>query len=164
MTVRRIVGLANGIGGVFIVLMMLHIVIDVLATWLFNYPILGTLEVVANYYMVAVIFFPLAFVQLNKNHISADFLASAFGIRGRRWMDAIICLVIAAYCGLFAWRTAVVALESTEKHEFVDATGYLITIWPARWVLPLGFAAMAIVALVQSFSSNDDKPNPPADE
>jgi TRAP-type C4-dicarboxylate transport system permease small subunit len=163
MMVRRMIRIANGIGGFFIVLMMLHIVVDVFSMWLFNHPILGTLEIVSNYYMVAVIFFPLAFVQLNKKHISAELLSSLFGRTGQRILDVILYIVTSAYCGLFAWQSAVVALESTRKHEFVDATGYLITIWPSRWVLPLGFAAMAIVALVQAFSSHDDAPSPSTD-
>ncbi len=163
MMVRRMVKIANGIGGFFIVLMMLHIVVEVFSMWLFNHPILGTLEIVSNYYMVAVIFFPLAFVQLNKKHISADLLSSLFGPTGQRILDVIIYFATAAYCGLFAWQSAIVALESTRKHEFVDATGYLITIWPSRWVLPLGFAAMAIVALVQAFIPNGDKLNPSTD-
>ena len=163
MMVRRMIKIANGIGGFFIFLMMLHIVVDVFSMWLFNHPMLGTLEIVSNYYMVAVIFFPLAFVQLNKRHISAELLSSLLGPTGKRIQDVVIYLMTAAYCGLFAWQSTIVALESTRKHEFVDATGYLITIWPSRWVLPLGFAAMAIVALVQAFSPSDEAPNPSAD-
>ena len=62
----------SAIAGVFVVVMMLHIVADVLAKWLFNYPIVGTLEIVANYYMVALIFLPLAYVQRAGGHIIVE--------------------------------------------------------------------------------------------
>ncbi len=44
------------------IVMMFHIVADVFAKYAFNSPIEGTIETVAGYYMVAVVFFPFAYV------------------------------------------------------------------------------------------------------
>ena len=59
-------------GGVLVMAMMLHIVADVLSKWLFNFPLDGTLEIVSHYYMVGLIFLPLAFVQQKGSHIVAE--------------------------------------------------------------------------------------------
>ena len=63
---------ATAIAGVFMVAMMLNIVADVLSKWLLNFPIDGTLEFVANYYMVGLIFLPLAYVQRAGGHIVVE--------------------------------------------------------------------------------------------
>ena len=47
------------IGGAALILMMLHIAADVVARYIFNAPLHGTVEIVSAYYMVAVVFLPL---------------------------------------------------------------------------------------------------------
>src|SRR3546814_20205192 len=49
--------------------MVLHIVADVMARYLFNQPLAGTIEVVSNWYMVGVAFLPLAYVQWHREHL-----------------------------------------------------------------------------------------------
>ncbi len=72
----RVVDIASwilmAIGGVVIILLMLHITADVAGKYFFNTPIIGTLEIVSRYYMVAVVFLPLAFVQIRRQHLTVE--------------------------------------------------------------------------------------------
>ena len=54
------------LGAVAILLMTFHVTADVLFKVGFHYPIVGTLEVVTYFYMVACIFLPLADVQVGR--------------------------------------------------------------------------------------------------
>jgi hypothetical protein len=51
------------IGAAIITLMALHVIADVSCRYLLNQPLPGTIEIVSLYYMVAVIYLPLAYVQ-----------------------------------------------------------------------------------------------------
>lgn len=137
------------LAGVLLIVMMLHIVTDVLSKWLFNFPIVGTLEIVANYYMVGLIFLPLAFVQRAGGHIIVEIFTQRLAKRVILYFDIAIGLFIFAYMFLFTWRTAVEAIRKTAELEYLQATSIFITIWPTRWVLPIGFGIMGLVALRQ---------------
>ena len=49
--------------------MAVHVIADVSARYLFNQPLPGTIEIVSLYYMVAVIYLPVAYVQSRRQHI-----------------------------------------------------------------------------------------------
>ena len=70
------------VGGVAIILLMLHVVADVMGRELFRFPLEGTLEIVSFYYMVAVTFFPLAYVCHNEGHISVELFTKNLPRRG----------------------------------------------------------------------------------
>src|SRR5262245_27457380 len=67
-------------------LMMIQISADVVFKFLFGRPITATIEIVSTYYMVALVFLPLAFVDRTSGHISADLLTRAMG----PWMRAFV--------------------------------------------------------------------------
>ena len=58
--------LLTKLAGIIIMVMMIHISADVAAKYLLNDPIDGTLEIVAAYYMVVIVFFPLAYVTITR--------------------------------------------------------------------------------------------------
>ncbi len=80
----------SGVAALSLLLMMMQTVVDIVLRSAFNRPIEGNLEVVSLYHMVAVVFLPLALVELKHEHISVDmFLAvlpqriSQLVLRGR---------------------------------------------------------------------------------
>jgi TRAP-type C4-dicarboxylate transport system permease small subunit len=150
---ERIARFLGGAGILVALLMALHIVIDVAARFLFNAPLAGTLEIVANYYMVGLIFAPLALVQRKRAHIAADFLAGVFGRRLRTGLDVVIAVAMTAFCGAVIWRTGIEALRSIDTLEAVQTSGYFVYVFPARWFIPVGLTAMGCCALAQGIGS-----------
>ena len=139
-----------GAGIVVAILMAIHVVADVVAKFLFNFPLAGTLEIVAHYYMVGLIFFPLAYVQRRDGHIAADLLTRFIPPLLRDWISCVSCLAMAGFCGLLVWRSAIDALRSFEIAEAVQTSGYFVYIFPARWFVPVGLAVMGCFALLQA--------------
>lgn len=140
-------------GMVVVVLMALHIFADVTARFLFTYPLAGTLEIVAHYYMVGLVFAPLAYVERRRGHIAADIATRFLGARARHAIAAIAGLAMALFVGFLAWQGTLAALRSTAALEYVQTSGYFVYIFAARWFVPVGLAVMGLYALVHALGS-----------
>jgi TRAP-type C4-dicarboxylate transport system permease small subunit len=136
-----------------LVLMTVHVVLDASGRYLFSFPLDGTMEIVAHYYMVGLIYLPLAYVQRNKSHIVAEIFTQNLGQRPRLFLDAAIGILMVAYVALFTWRTGMEAYEKSLALEHLEAMEFFVYIWPGRWFLPIGFAVMGIYALLQTIQS-----------
>ncbi|MBM3487255.1 MAG: TRAP transporter small permease [Alphaproteobacteria bacterium] len=139
-----------GLGFLLMLAMALHVVADVAAKYLFALPVFGTGEIVSYYYMVGLIFLPLAFVQRKKAHIMAELLTKGWGTRPTAWLDLGYNTLMALFVALLVWRSAAEAIRATGVGEHVQGSGYFIYVWPARWMLPAGLGVMALYALLQA--------------
>lgn len=142
--VQRPVNLVTTIAGVIMLLMMLHIVADVAGRMIFNHPLDGTTEIVSGYYMVAVIFFPLAYVAHNDGHIMVELFTRKLAERRLAGLDAVIGAVCLGFVVWFSWESIVTAWISTGRNEQWETSKGLVTIWPSRWFIPLGVVLMGI--------------------
>ena len=148
-------------GGVALVLMMLHIVADVATKYLFNDPIDGTTEIVAAYYMVAVVFLPLAYVTFAEGHLIVELFTARMSGRPLAALVGCAGLVTLAYLLFFIYHTAVEAVRRTREGEAWETSVDLVAVWPSRWFLTVGLAAMALyvaLALVRHFGAGARRP------
>lgn len=135
-------------GGVFIVLMMLNISLDVLAKYLFNHPLPGTFEIASGYYMVALVFLPLVAVSRGAGHIAVEMFSNMLPDRAQVWLAALVALLVGLFTGVFAWASTVEAIDRTIEGEVWQSGLETIIIWPSRWFLPVGLGLMAASALL----------------
>ena len=149
----RVSDVLVAVGVVAAILMALHVFADVVSKFLFNFPLAGTLEIVANYYMVALIFAPLAYVQRKDGHIAAELLTRFLSPGVMRWVAALTYFLMAGFAALLVWRSSVEALRSFDVRESVQTSGYFVYTFPARWIVPAGLVAMAAYALVQALKA-----------
>jgi TRAP-type C4-dicarboxylate transport system permease small subunit len=133
----------------FTVLMMAHITVDVTLRVLFNAPLTGTFEVVANYYMVAVMYLPLAYVSRHEGQIIVELFTRNMGERRLLRWDVVANAITALYVAVFAVYTGIKAVEQTELREVKETGDTFMEIWPARWLLPIAFGLMAIYLVVR---------------
>ncbi len=151
------------VAGAAMLLMMLHVVLDVGAKYLLDKPIPQTLETVSYYYMVAVLFLPFAYVARTEGHIQVELFTRGLKPRALAWFEVAVGLVTLLAMVVFTWRTGLSALDKTTSGEFRDAAEGIIIVWPSRWILPVGGAAMALAVLVRliddlrrAVGANDD--------
>ncbi len=135
------------VGGIAVFLMMIHVSADVLSKYIFNRPIVGTLEIVSHYYMVAAIFLPLAAIERTRGHIFVELFTLRLPPRVVLALDAFACLLGAVFAGMIAWRSTIEALRRTRSGEMIDAVYYQILVWPTRWLVPLGTAVFMLMLL-----------------
>lgn len=131
------------IAGVFLVLMMGHVTIDVVAKYFFNRPILGTIETVTYYYMVSIVFLPLALVELRNEHIYVDLFVRRMSGRAQMWVYLFGCIAGMIYFGGLTYQTFLDAVKASVERETV-MSNYLFYVWPSRWALPVGMAGIVL--------------------
>ena len=85
-------GSLAAIGSLVLLVTMLHVSVDVMARFFFNMPLSGTIEISSFYYMIAVVFLPLAAVEGKNGHIAVEILAQRLGEGGQRILIASIQL------------------------------------------------------------------------
>lgn len=155
------------VAAVCLVLMMGQIVVDVVLKYVLNRPIQGNLEIVSFYYMVGVVFLPLAFVELRHEHISVDLFVLMMPKAVRRVIYALGSLVAAVFFALLAYQTFLDAVKATRIGEVMMGTNF-VPIWPSRWFLPVGFAAITAVNILHALRAmtegDDFDPTPAAPE
>jgi TRAP-type C4-dicarboxylate transport system permease small subunit len=149
---RLVVGASrqlNNVAMVLISIMMLHITLDVAGKFLLNAPIEGTLETVALYYMVAIVFLPLAYSTHSGGQIVVELFTRNLSRRMVQKIDGAIGLFAFAFLVLFAWQTGLEAVAKTGSGEVRETATSVISIWPSRWLPVLGYGMMALVFLMR---------------
>ena len=134
------------IAGLAVVAMLIHVALDVGTRNLAGRPIPATNEIVSRYYMVAIAFLPLAWVERRDAMVKVELTDALTSDRIGRWNDAIVALIaVVIYAGL-SWVAWGEALDSAAKRTFVDVLGYRIATWPTFFLPAVGFAAAALAA------------------
>lgn len=128
-------------------LMMTHVTADVVSRTLFNYPLPGTGEITASWYMVLVAFLPFGWITLRDSHVTADIFTSSMPRPMSRIAEVFADLLGIAYVGTFVWQTWISALKQTKRGEAWEIFGGYLPVWPMRWVLPIAGGVM-VAALV----------------
>ena len=143
------------LGGLCLVLMMLQIAVDVGLKYVFNSPIEGNLEVVSFYYMVGVVFLPLAMVELRHEHINVDLFYLMLPTRGRSALYVFGCVISLVFFTVLAYQTFLDAVHATRITEIMMGSIY-VTIWPSRWSLPVGFTLIALAIVLHAIKALRD--------
>lgn len=138
------------VAGVALILMMLHITAEVVARYVFNSPLHGTVEIVSAYYMVAVVFLPLAMIEWVNGHIVVELLTQHFPRRVQEVLIGVVALVSALYFGAFTWQTWGDALQKFAVREVTLGT-VAVTVWPTRFYLPIGCGLITLVLIYKAF-------------
>lgn len=134
------------IAAVAVVLMMVHVTIDVGWRALANGALIGTVEIVAYYYMIVLVMLGFGYVELRREHIRVDLFVERMPRRVQLWFYLAACAAGAAYFWVLFYQSFLDAWNSTARQETVMAN-YVFYIWPARWALPLGWAGILLAVI-----------------
>jgi len=124
-------------------LMVLHIVADVALRYLFDIALPGTIAFVSNYYMVAIIFLPLATAEIESKHIEVEVLSQALPPAAQACLRMAGWLIAGVIFTLMMVETWAEAGRAYTTGKFIIEHGFRIPIWMSYYMLPIGFAAIA---------------------
>lgn len=136
------------VAGIATIVMLVIIVADVISKAFFSFAIPGVDTIVASYLMVAVIFLPLAMLELIEENIAVDVLYNVMPVVLRRLCAILGHVLTILFYLLLAWLYLAVAIEAFEIREFVTGS-WNVPIWPARIIMPIGLTFAAAVAIVK---------------
>jgi len=131
--------------------MMLHLGADILLRTLFDHPLGGTVEIVAEIYMPLVVFGALATVQRRGEEIRVDLVEKALSAAGVVWLDRAGQVVMAAAAGALAWYTGIQAADAIRIGTRIELEGIALPSWPGHTMVAVGFALLSLAALARAF-------------
>lgn len=133
------------LGGFIVFLLMLMVTIDAIGrkTWA---ALPGALEF-SEAMMVPIVFLPLMFVQMKREHVMVSAVTMALPNRVQCLLDALAALIGALIFGFLTWLAVIKALDATRVWEYRVAM-ISVPIWPFRWFIPLGAGLMVLQLLV----------------
>lgn len=128
--------------------MMVHVTIDVVLSQFIAEPMPMTVDLVSFYYMVGLVFLPLAFVETKNEHIDVDLIHAALPQSGQKSLEMLALLLSTIYFALLTYQSGVDAMEKYELGEYTMGL-VNVTIWPGRFFLPIGCGALTLVLLLK---------------
>lgn len=143
----RILASALGIMATLATLvMMIAIAIDVVFRALYNRSVPGVLEI-SETALVTAVFLGLAYTGATNSHIAVDLLTERLPARVTRWVLTVAWGLSSVFLGWITYATFVRATAAFGARE--TRMGLVAwPIWPARWIIVVGLAAMLLVSLV----------------
>ncbi|WP_172292547.1 TRAP transporter small permease [Pseudoruegeria sp. HB172150] len=145
------------LGAIAIVALMVHVVADVAMRNLANSPIPATYEIVTEYYMIALAFIPLAWVERRGGMVQVEVLEGLLGPNGKKVSDWIVALLSTIIYGTLCWVTLRTALQNFNTGTFVMSQSTRLVVWPASFLLPIGFALAALVTAIRLILPEEPK-------
>jgi TRAP-type C4-dicarboxylate transport system permease small subunit len=132
-----------------VVLMMIHVTAEAIGKYVFHVPMPATQETVQFYYMVALVFLPIAYIARGEGHICVELFTQNMKPRGRARLDVFVGILTLIWILLIAWYAGEEAVTTTLDGELQETgNGYLI-VWPGRWFIPAGCAVMGMSVALQ---------------
>jgi TRAP-type C4-dicarboxylate transport system permease small subunit len=140
------------IAGAIMLLMMIQISLDVLLKHFLNWPIPMTLETVAAYYMVALVFLPLGQVTRREEHLEVELFTQNLRPRALAAVKLFGCVIGIVYVAILLSEGVAEAVKMTGRGEVWETATVDLEVWPARWFLPVGGALMLLWLVLQGLN------------
>ena len=141
-----VLGIASS---VILFLMMLLTFADVVARYLFNFPLRGGFEI-TELMLLVLIFAGLPLVSHADEHVTMDFIDQLFGPRGRSRLQRVVNAVCAAILFLAAW---LIWLKAGKIAAYGDTTDVLkITVGPFVYFMAVMILLAGLIHLFKTFA------------
>lgn len=135
-------------------LMMVHTTAYFISRYAFSYPLPATLEVVAIYYMVVLVFAALAaLAKSERGFISMTMVVDWLPRRARASLRRVSDGVTALYVGTLAVAAFQKAMWATENREVLETAYAVFPVWPSRWIVCVGLLVVTVLVVMRLFRS-----------
>lgn len=149
--------LLASIGAVSALAMLGLICADVFGRMLFARPLPGTIEIVSNWFMVGLVFLPLALIEKTMTHIRVETFTAGLDPSHVRVLDRCVAVLSALFIGVLGYAAIGPAVSSTRIGETAYATFVDLPVWPTRWAIVVACAIAAFAALGNAFRTEPQR-------
>ena len=148
------------VAAAIVLLMVGHVLIYATSRLLKLFSLLGTIEIIANYYMVAIVFLPIACLisERDQELISVTFFTQKMREKPLRVVLRIGQFLTLAFFSVLAVGACRKFLDSWHDQEVINIASGFIALWPSRLVVAAGLVGgiFATLWLICTFSSRRD--------
>ncbi|OVZ62228.1 MULTISPECIES: TRAP transporter small permease subunit [unclassified Pigmentiphaga] len=140
----------NAVGTLLIVGVMVAINSDIVGRAFFGHPISGVPEMVSMS-IVAIVFLQVAHSLRLGGLTRAEVLLDKLAPRGRAGLEALYCLIGAAFCAVLFNGLVPLFERAWTRDLFVGAIGdFTAPIWPVRLIMLVGTVALGLQFLARA--------------
>lgn len=144
--VRNISNILNAIGVGMLLILMLQGAADVIGRYLFNRPIIGTVER-GQVLLALMVFLSWGYTQIVKGHVRIEFFIIRFPLRVQLITNLITTLLSLVFFGLIVWQSTILALEYFELGQLVYVIHWPVA--PFALFAPIGALVLCIVLAME---------------
>ena len=134
-----------------VIVVMIHVTAEAIGKYLFSTPMPATQETVQFYYMVGLVFLPIAYIARGEGHICVELFTQNMRGSARNWLNVFTGILTLIWVCLIAWYSGEEAITTTLDGELQETGNGFLIVWPGRWFIPLGCAAMGLGVAIQLF-------------
>lgn len=147
-----LIAVVRAVAWVTVVLMMVHVVVDVVARYLFGTTPPATIVIVSQYYMLLLVFVALFIPELRNEHVTVEVATQWLPAHVQHHLYSWTYLFSAAVFGILAWGTWDSAMLAYKTGSFIIERGTKLPVWPTYFALPLGCGLMTLTLLHRFFA------------
>ena len=131
---EHISALLKYVAAALLLVVALLIAADVVLRTLFNYPLIGIAEIVANGVVI------IAYLQLNHavrlgSMLRSELLVSNVPFKARIILETFIFVIGVLFFALIAWTSYTPLLRAVATGEFEGHASFQVPTWPVRFVV-----------------------------
>jgi TRAP-type transport system small permease protein len=139
------------ISAITIFVMMAWIVLDVILRTVFNLPIVGTTEIIGEYFMAMIVYLATSYTLKHNEHVSVDFLQSKFPKLAKKICAIFTNLVALLFFIILGMNNFNEGLEYFEMNV-KSASLLYYPLAPALMVISLGILLMSLRFIIDSIN------------
>ena len=136
----------TGISGALFIGLMLLGSTDVLGRYLFNRPILGTLEA-SEIMMAGIILLSWAYTQRTGGHVRVDILVSRYSHRVRTITDFVTLFLSLALFSFIFWQSLLISIRFLHEHRYFQTLPGPAA--PYHFFVPVGAFFLCLEFIIQ---------------
>ena len=142
---KGILTIVKVLGAAAVLAMMIFVVGNAAARFLFGVSIPGSSEYISLLLMPLAISLGIVLAAREKDHLEVDILSNVWSGGWKRLAEIIMNLIVVVFLALLV----VVAVPFADEQRMLDEIGSAsgMAVWPLRYVLILGLFGYAVVAL-----------------
>lgn len=122
------------LAAVLLIAVALLIAADVTLRGVFNRPIIGVAEIVANG-VVIIAFLQLSYTVRIGAMLRSELLVSRLGPGPRAVLDAVVSILGVLFFALIAWSSYEPMMRAIATNEFEGYASFRVPVWPVRVVI-----------------------------
>tara|TARA_R110002124_G_scaffold95189_1_gene239342 strand:+ start:3072 stop:3632 length:561 start_codon:yes stop_codon:yes gene_type:complete len=136
-----------------LILMVIHVCAEAIGRYAFNQPLPMTIEIVAYYYLVAIIFWSLAGVEMSDSHTKVELLSEVVSPRASAVADTVSGILSVGILALMTIAACHEAIAQTRVLAVASGPFFDLPVWPARWLVPTGLVMFLAVLVMRTWTA-----------
>ncbi len=133
----KVLSFFNGIGSIWIFLLMLVIINDVGGRVFFNHPMIGTPEIVSNS-IIGIAFLQIGYVLMVGRHVRSTIIYDRFSEKGKNILDLLSYLLGIFLFVMLIYSSWDLFITSVEIKEFEGEGALRVPTYPMRFIILFG--------------------------